>query len=121
MTVDLEQVLGLAVQVSILIAAIAALVVWLKHWVQRQVADPVRALNEQVRPNGGNQDTTRHLVEQIQEGQAEIIDRLDRHDEVGQSNRQLAEQSLGIATEALTISRQISDRLDRHLAEEHQP
>lgn len=108
MTVDIDKALTFVVQVGILIGLVAGGVVWLKRWIKNTVADP---LKEQVGPNGGDsQDTTRHLIEQIQRGQVEILDRLD----VADTN---ASRNYDLAISAQTLAQHTSDRLDRWLAE----
>lgn len=117
MTVDVEQVLGLAVQVGILIGLVAGAGLWIKKWVKSQVSEPLMA---QVGPNGGvEQGTTRDLIEDMHENIATVNDKLDDLDDHATTNRTLAERALGVSTEALTMARQTSDRLDRHLTEGH--
>lgn len=117
MTVDIEQAIGFAVQIGVLIGLIAGGVVWIKRWIKSNVADPI---TKQISPNGGgSRDTSRHLIETIRSGQMEIIGRLDRHDQIGEENKRLAEQGLKLAGEALAVARDTSARLDRHLSEGH--
>jgi len=53
MKVDLGLVLGLLAQLSVVIVAIAAGVVWLRKWLRKQVSDPVALIQSEVQPNQG--------------------------------------------------------------------
>lgn len=80
----------------------------IKSWITTQVA-PV---HKQVRPNGGPQDTTRHLLEQTASDSAETLKRLDDLSEQTRENHRLA-------TTALAIAQDVGARLDRHLIDGH--
>jgi hypothetical protein len=116
MTVDVEQVLGFAVQIGVLIGLIAGGVVWIKRWIRSTVSEP---LKKQVEPNGGtNKDTTRSIIESIQQGQVELIDRLDHHDQIGERNHQLALTAAENSAKALAVAEHVSERMDKFLAKQ---
>jgi hypothetical protein len=93
--------------------AIAALLRWtvvkpLKHWLSEQVVAPAKDAADQIKPNGGPQDTTRHLIEQISDHAAELVKRVDELGATAVENRD-------IANAALTLAKSSSERLDMHL------
>ncbi|HEV8569819.1 MAG TPA: hypothetical protein VGQ92_22490 [Actinoplanes sp.] len=53
MKVDVGVALGLLAQLSVVIVAIAAGVVWLRKWLRKQVAEPVASIQSEVQPNQG--------------------------------------------------------------------
>ena len=101
--------MDVATQLVVLIGGLVAIVggasIGLKRWVRKAVADPVL---EQVQPNGGRQETTRHLVEEIADKTNQLVDRVEEID-------QAAQQARSQARSALTIAKETGDRLDRHL------
>lgn len=102
--------------VAAAIAAIAIIVRYvavrpLKTWITEQTR-PSRRVLEQLQPNGGLQDSTRHLIEQTAQDVAAMNTRLDELTKVGSENRELANA-------ALTLARETSQRLDRHLSTGH--
>lgn len=113
MTVDLEQVLGLAAQVAFLVGMIAAFTVWLRRWIRAQVVRPLDRAAEQLQPNGGNnQETTRHLIEGTYEGIEAMQAQLNGLAETAAENRK-------IAMTALALAQDVGARLDRHLVDGH--
>lgn len=112
MEVDLAAILNVAVQLSVLIAAITAAVVWLKRWLRAQIVTPMAEAKRQLEPNGGTQETTRHLIEQTAVSAGEITDKLDELTGMAAENRK-------IATEALALAQHTASRLDVHLAHPH--
>ena len=53
MTVDLALVLPVAVNVTILVAAIVAAGRWLRKWMRQQITEPLRTVQSEVSPNQG--------------------------------------------------------------------
>lgn len=80
----------------------------LKSWITSQIA-PVQ---RQVKPNGGPQETTRHLIEQTADETQQTLARLDELVVIGRENRELAQS-------ALTLAQAAHERLDRHLESGH--
>ena len=109
MTLDVDQVVDIATQLVILIGGLIAIVggasIGLKRWVRKAVAEP---LNEQLQPNGGRQETTRHLVEEIADKTNQLVERVEEIDQATQQARTQAQA-------ALTIAKETGDRLDRHM------
>lgn len=99
--VDLAVAVQLALNIVLLIGAIVAGWYGIKRWLQKQVVDPATQTYQQVAPNGGNQESTRHLIEQTYSEVSELKD-------VAWENRE-------IATRAETLAKATSDRLDTHL------
>ena len=115
---EVDQVITWATQIAVIVAAISALVVWFRKWLRKQVSDPMQRITDNVVPNGGDQSTSRHLIEEI-------------HREVGNlqashvslaagshANRELATKALGVAekamsmaTEGLELSRAVREEL----------
>jgi hypothetical protein len=107
MNVDIEQAIGFAVQIGILVGLIAGGAVWVKKWIRSAVRDPIM---KQVEPNGGSQNTTRHLIEEIKAGNEIILKRLDDADITSNRNYTLA-------VSAQTLAQHTADRLDKWLLE----
>lgn len=89
----------------------------LRKWIvqQARAADKLaKDFEKQVTPNGGNQDTTRHLIETI-------------HEQVGSLSSDIvdlkvtAQQNRDMANAALALASQVSERLDRHLEHARTP
>lgn len=75
----------------------------LRRWIKEQVKDP---LEKQVSPNGGSQESTRHLIE-------EVHDKVVKLDNDMEAARKYALENRDLATAAMSLAQQTSDRLDR--------
>jgi hypothetical protein len=84
----------------------------LRSWIVLQTRPSTEAAveaAEQLRPNGGPyQEPTRHLIEVTADGVRRMQERLDTLDQTASENRELANT-------ALTLARETSERLDRHM------
>lgn len=105
MTIDLRLALEMLVLVATLISGMAVGINRLKKWLKQQVADPMAEAKYQLQPNGGLQETTRHLIENTSQGVDDIKEKITE---------------LGTITEKHTIQiQELSNRLDRHLMMDH--
>src|SRR5687767_3059861 len=101
MTVDLRLILEMLVLTATLISGMAIGINRLKKWLKQQVADPMAEAKYQLQPNGGLQETTRHLIENTSQGVDDIRVKLSE---------------LGNVSEKHTIQiQELSNRFDRHL------
>jgi hypothetical protein len=104
MTVDVEQVIPVLAQLTVLGGGIAAAYIGLKRWIEKQAA-PAKVAAKQLEPNGGTQESTRHLIEQTAADVSGLT-------ELAAANRELANQ-------ALTSAQLAHERIDRHLISDH--
>lgn len=84
-----NELLDSLVNVTILVAAISTLILWLKRWIRKQVAEPVQDTHREVTQNGGLTSKTptladyiRNLAEQQEANTLMLrttIERLDKH------------------------------------------
>jgi hypothetical protein len=51
---QIQQVLAIAAQLTILSSAMAAGLLWFKRWLRRQVSEPLGRVETEVSPNGGS-------------------------------------------------------------------
>jgi hypothetical protein len=105
MNVDIKVVLEI---VGLLIAVSTGLALGLnnlKRWLRKQVAEPIHEAKQQLHPNGGSQETTRHLIESTLTGVDDIKDKLD---------------GVASATDRHEVLIQkLENRIDRHLLMDH--
>lgn len=109
---DVDATLSVLTQLIVIIGGIAAGFYALKRWIKRTAIDP---LTNQVMPNGGRPETTRHVVEEIADNANTIVTRLDELEEGREENRKMIEQAMDTANQALTISTHTSERLDKYM------
>lgn len=103
MKVDLEVVSQVALNGALLIAALYAGARWFRSFVQKQVVTPAEKTYQQVAPNGGSQESTRHLIEQMASDMESLR-------QVGVTNRDIANAANAKAELA-------HKRLDEHIAQ----
>lgn len=94
--------------VAAAVAAIAGIIHYvlvkpLRRWIREQVKEP---LEKQVSPNGGLKDSTRHLIEEVYGKVSELT---EAHEE----SRAYAQENRDLATAAMSLAQQTSNRLDR--------
>lgn len=99
--VDLAVAVQLALNIVLLIGAIVAGWYGIKRWLQKQVVDPATKTYEQVAPNGGNQESTRHLIEETRSDVSDLTS--------------MAKENREIAVRAEALAKATADRLDTHL------
>ena len=99
MTIDVEQGLSIAVQVVVLLGGLGAFIMWLRRWLRAQVVAPAHRTYEQVAPNGGSNESTRHLIEQTAADVAALK-------KLGEDNRERATRAEAKADSALTLIQQ---------------
>lgn len=83
----------------------------LKTWISTAAA-PARQALDQVKPNGGSQESTRHIIENTADQVAGMTSRLETMALSIDHNRE-------IAAAALALARETSARLDTHLIRGH--
>lgn len=105
MTITLNGALDILVQVTVIIAAIVAGFRWFKGWIHKQVVVPMKEAKKQLEPNGGTQDTTRHLIEKTSSQVQEIKTTMNEMSNIDRENRLLIQV--------------LTERFDRHLKEDH--
>lgn len=116
MEVNMDAAMDAGTQLVVIIGGIAAGFYGLKKWIKKTAVDPML---QQVAPNGGMQDTTRHLVETMYERQKEFNDTFRDH--VTQSDdryKDLADQvskATSLSLEALSVANHTGTRIDMHL------
>lgn len=116
MEVDVERAMDFIAQLGVVIGVIGAGFYGLKKWIKKVAVDPML---QQVAPNGGNQDTTRHLVETMYERQQEFNDTFREH--VTASDGRYKEfddrinKAMALSVEALSVANHTGTRIDMHL------
>ncbi len=85
MTVDVGVALGLLAQLAVVIAALAAGVVWLRKWLRKQVAEPLHSVQLEVKPNHGA--SMRDSVDRTEVAVKELTRRFEDHLWVGHGEK----------------------------------
>lgn len=118
---SVNQTLDIAAQtVAILVGLsvlIGGMIVALKRWIKRTVGEP---LMEQVQPNGGRKETTRHLIEELVDKTDQIIARVEEIETAREDDARQVQQALSQAQSALTIATHTGERLDKMLERRNQ-
>ena len=107
--ISTEEVFTWATQLAVIIGSITALVVWFRKWVKKQVSDPMEKISANVNPNGGSQETSRWIIEDIHR---EVSTLRSDHSALAQTaiaNRELGNKAVGVAEHALAIANQALD------------
>lgn len=105
MTINLNGALDVVVQITVILAALVGGFRWFKKWIHNQVVIPMKEAKRQLEPNGGVQDTTRHLIEQTSEQVKGIENSINDMGQVDKENRALIQN--------------LTERFDKHLVEDH--
>lgn len=63
MTVDIQVLLAIITQFTVIVAAIVAGLAWLKKWLRQQVSEPLERVHNEVNPDHGRslKDTTERI------------------------------------------------------------
>lgn len=84
MTIDVaETVVAIAAQLTVLVAAAGATVLWFKRWVRKQVAEPMAAVHKEVSPDHGA--SMKDAVNRTEQAVNELTRRFDDHLLLGHS------------------------------------
>lgn len=105
MVIDVKLLLEVLVLIITVVSGTTIAISGLKRWIKYQVADPVKETKNQIQPNGGLQETTRHLIESTSKGVDDI-------------NTKLSDVTLITEKHSILIQ-ELANRLDRHLLVDH--
>jgi len=119
MQLDVNDAMDFLTQAVILIGGLIGVVgagmYALKRWIRNTVATPTERLLEQVEPNGGRKESTRHLIEELVDKTDQIIDRVEEIETQREEDAHTVQRALSQAQSALTIATHTGERLDKML------